>query len=91
MTAAGTAATVLDTERRVSAALIRELEARFAGALTGDQVCSCVQQAVADLRGSVCAEALPEMAARLAHHRLQEQIHDDQDTTTPPTRTSEPD
>ena len=27
-------------------------------------------QALLDLRGSVCTEALPEMAARLALHRL---------------------
>jgi hypothetical protein len=29
-----------------------------------------IGQAVTDLRGSVGVEALPEMAARLAHHRL---------------------
>ena len=83
MSAARTAATVVDTHRRVTAALIRELEPHFAGALTLDQVSACVQQVVADLHGSVCVEALPEMAARLARHRLQEQIHADQNTTTP--------
>ena len=92
MTADDTAATAGDSQRRVTIALIRELEPHFAGALTLDQVCSCVQQAVADLDGSVCVEALPEMAARLARHRLQEQIHADQDTTTRQMRTvSDPD
>ena len=93
MTAALTAATtVADTQRRVTAALIRELEPHFAGALSLDQVCSCVRDAVADLRGSVSVEALPEMAARLAHHRLQATIHAAQGTTTEPTHSvSEPD
>jgi len=92
MSAARTAATVVDTHRRVTAALIRELEPHFAGALTGDQMAACVQQAVADLQGSVCDEALPEMASRLAHHRLQAKIHADQDAATPAARTSsEPD
>ena len=57
-------------ERRVAAALVGELAPRFAGRVSCDEVAVCVDQAVTDLRGSVCAEALPEMAARLAHHRL---------------------
>jgi len=92
MTADGTAATAGDSQRRVTIALVRELEPHFAGALSLDQVSACVQQSVADLRGSVCVEALPEMAARLARHRLQEQIRADQETTNPQVRTvSEPD
>jgi len=92
MTAALTPVTDLDTQRRVTEALTRELEPRFAGTLTLDQVCSGVRDAVADLRGSVCVEALPEMAARLAHYRLQAKLHAGLDTATPPTRTvSEPD
>jgi len=46
---------------------------------------ACVQQAVADLRGSVGVEALPEMAARLAHHRLQAKVTANVDTTAQPT------
>ena len=83
---------IADTQRRVTAALIRELEPHFAGALTLDQVAACVRDAVADLRGSVSVEALPEMAARLAHYRLRATIHADQDHTTQPTHSvSEPD
>ena len=86
MTTALTAATtVVDTQRRLTAALIRELESHFAGALTLDQMAACVQQAVADLRGSVCVEALPEMASRLARHRLQAKVNADVDTTAQPT------
>ena len=86
MTAALTATTtVVDTQRRVTAALIRELEPHFAGALTLDQVAACVRDAVADLRGSVGVEALPEMAARLAHHRLQAKVTANVDTTAQPT------
>ena len=77
-----TAPTDPHTQAWVAAALIRELEPRFADTLILDQMCLGVRQAIADLRGSLCVESLREMAARLAHHRPQEQVHADQDTTT---------
>jgi hypothetical protein len=48
----------------------RELAAQFAETLSAAQIWTYVQDAINDLRGSVSAEALPEMAARLARHRL---------------------
>jgi uncharacterized protein (DUF779 family) len=51
-------------------ALQRELAAQFAETFSDAQIWTYVQDAINDLRGSVSAEALPEMAARLARHRL---------------------
>jgi hypothetical protein len=51
-------------------ALQRELAAQFDGTLSDARIRGYVHDAINDLRGSVSAEALPEMAARLAHHRL---------------------
>ena len=82
MTATITPADVAETERRVALVLIRELEPPFAHTLSHNAVSSCVVQAVADLRGSVCVEALPEMAARLAHYRLQTAIKERRNATT---------
>jgi hypothetical protein len=70
MTAMVASANAIEAERRVNLALIRELEPHFADTLSRDTVSSCVLPAVTDLRGSVCTDALPEMAARLARHRL---------------------
>jgi len=70
VTAVTAPATALATERRVTAALVGELAPRFTGEFTSDEVSWYIGKAVTDLRGSVSAEALPEMAARLAHHRL---------------------
>jgi uncharacterized protein (DUF779 family) len=50
--------------------LQRELAARFAQTFSDAQIWTYVQDAINDLRGSVSAEALPEMAARLVRHRL---------------------
>jgi type III restriction/modification enzyme restriction subunit/TOTE conflict system primase-like protein len=48
----------------------RELSRDFAGTLPELVIKACVRDAVAELRGSISAEALPEMAARLAAVRL---------------------
>jgi hypothetical protein len=57
-------------ERRTTRALIREFEPQFAGELPSTRLRAYIREAVDDLRGSVSPEALPEMAARLAHHRM---------------------
>lgn len=50
--------------------LVRELAPSFAAVYSESLITSYVRRAVNDLRGSVTAESLPEMAMRLAHHRL---------------------
>ncbi|MEP7178964.1 MAG: hypothetical protein ABI775_07745 [Pseudonocardiales bacterium] len=57
-------------EARAGRLLVDELHPRFAQSLGHDVVVAFANAAVRDLRGSVKLEALPEMAARLAHHRL---------------------
>lgn len=57
-------------QERVSHDLTRELAAHYAGVLTEQTISRYVRSAVDDLRGSANAEALPELASRLAHHRL---------------------
>jgi hypothetical protein len=79
--AAGNPGVVVDADP--GSLLLHELAARFAGTFSDGQILTYVQNAINDLRGSVRAEALPEMAARLAHHRLSvgmrpEVVHDEQ-------------
>jgi len=50
--------------------LVCELDEIFGGETSRAMVSGYVYAAISDLRGSVSAEALPEMAARLARHRL---------------------
>jgi uncharacterized protein (DUF779 family) len=50
--------------------LLEELSAEFTPVFSPPQIASQVRHAIEDLRGSVSTEALPEMAARLAHQRL---------------------
>jgi hypothetical protein len=50
--------------------LAAELIARVPGAVGARQVHEQVRAALADLRGSVSPESLPEMAVRLACHRI---------------------
>ena len=57
-------------QARVSHDLTRELTAQYAGVFTEQTISTYVRSAVDDLRGSANAEALPELASRLAHHRL---------------------
>ena len=57
-------------QARVGHDLTRELTAHYAGVFTEQTISTYVRSAVDDLRGSANAEALPELASRLAHHRL---------------------
>ena len=52
-------------------AVFGELLPQFDGQLPAEMVRDYVTQAVADLRGSICNEALPEMVIRLAAVRLE--------------------
>ena len=51
-------------------AVFQELRPQFEGLLPLGVIRDCVDQAVRDLHGSISAEALPEMAIRLAAVRL---------------------
>ena len=51
-------------------AIVDELGPRFAGRVPCDVIVACVDQAIRDLHESICREALPEMAIRLAAVRL---------------------
>jgi hypothetical protein len=55
-------------------AIFAELHPEFDQALSPDVVEQCAAQAVRDLTGSICREALPEMAVRLASVRLQTRV-----------------
>ena len=61
------------------AAIVDELGPRFAGRVPCDVIVACVDQAVRDLHESICREALPEMAIRLAAVRLDQRIQQDTD------------
>jgi hypothetical protein len=50
--------------------LVDELDQLFAPRIPPGVLARSVERAIHDLSGSVAAEALPEMAARLAQHRL---------------------
>ena len=56
------------------AAIVNELGPRFAGRVPCDVIVACVDQAVRDLHESICRDALPEMAIRLAAVRLDQLI-----------------
>jgi len=56
------------------AAIVDELGPRFAGRVPCDVIVACVDQAVRDLHESICRDALPEMAIRLAAVRLDQLI-----------------
>lgn len=55
-------------------AVFGELLPQFDGQLPAEVVREYVTQAVADLRGSICIEALPEMVIRLAAVRLEHRL-----------------
>ncbi len=57
---------------RVSRELMRELIPQYVGVFKEQTIATYVRAAVDDLRGSARAEALPELAARLAQQRLDE-------------------
>lgn len=52
------------------AAIVNELGPRFGGRVPCEVIVQCVDQAVRDLHESICRDALPEMAIRLAAVRL---------------------
>ena len=51
-------------------ALVAELLVEFAPEFGEAEIAAQVQRAVSDLRGSVSPDAMPEMATRLARHRI---------------------
>ena len=53
------------------AAIVDELNPIFSGLLAATVITECAARAVQDLLGSICLQALPEMAIRLATVRLQ--------------------
>ena len=65
------------------AAIVNELGPRFAGRVPCDVIVACVDQAVRDLHESICRDALPEMAIRLAAVRLDLLIQQDTSTARP--------
>jgi hypothetical protein len=65
--------------------LVEHLEHDFGGVLDRADIRSCAIAAIADLRGSICAEALPEMAYKLASHRLRARL----DHAASPTKVSD--
>ena len=61
------------------AAIVGELGPRFAGLVPCEVIAQCVDQAIRDLHESICKEALPEMAIRLAAVRLDQRIQQQTD------------
>jgi hypothetical protein len=60
-----------DSDRRLSGdQIVEHLQREFDGAFSRAEVQSCVIAAISDLRGSICLEALHEMAYKLASYRL---------------------
>jgi hypothetical protein len=50
--------------------LVEELMPDYRGIVARSVVAGALRRATSDLRGSICVEALPEMATRLARFRL---------------------
>lgn len=65
-----TLASMLQWTQGTTAMLVKELCERFGDSVDVRTVEIGVRRAVRDLKGSVSAESLPEMAARLAAERL---------------------
>ena len=65
------------------AAIVGELGPRFAGLVPCEVIAECVDQAIRDLHESICKEALPEMAIRLAAVRLDLLIQQETSTAHP--------
>lgn len=61
------------------AAIVNELGPGFAGRVPCEAIVQCVDEAVRDLHESICREALPEMAIRLAAVRLDHRIQQETD------------
>jgi hypothetical protein len=58
---------------QASSAIVEELRPDYPDLLPVSVITRCVDQALTDLSGSICAEALPEMAIRLTRFRLDAQ------------------
>ena len=65
------------------AGIVEELGPRFAGRVPCEVIVACVDQAIRDLHESICREALPEMAIRLAAVRLDHLIQQETSTARP--------
>lgn len=65
------------------AGIVDELGPRFAGRVPCDVIMACVELAIRDLHESICKEALPEMAIRLAAVRLDHLIQPETNTAHP--------
>jgi hypothetical protein len=76
---AGTAVTDRPDTAKAMAAIVSELGPRFAGQVSREEIVQCVDQAVRDLHESICRDALPEMAIRLATVRLDRRIQQQND------------
>lgn len=70
----GTAVTERSDSAQATAAIVSELGPRFAGRVPCEVIVQCVDQAIRDLHESICRDALPEMAIRLAAVRLDRRI-----------------
>ena len=57
-----------------TSAIIDELRSAYLDVLPTGLIAQYAGQAVTDLSGSICIEALPEMAIRLARFRLDAQV-----------------
>jgi hypothetical protein len=57
-------------------ALVEELMPDYRGVVSRGEVAGAIRRASSDLRGSICRDALPEMATRLARFRLDRLIED---------------
>ena len=82
--AAGSVASSTNERRRTTdtmAAIVDELGPRFGGRVPCDVIMACVDQAIRDLHESICREALPEMAIRLAAVRLDHLIQHEGEAT----------
>jgi hypothetical protein len=53
-----------------TSAILEELRPDYLDVLPASVLAQCVDQALSDLSGSICVEALPEMAIRLTRFRL---------------------
>lgn len=58
------------TKPLIGSAVVDELVRRFGSRFTTREIEECLDAAVADLKGSIAVESLPEMAVRLAAVRL---------------------
>ncbi|HEX2902292.1 MAG TPA: hypothetical protein VHO01_02450 [Jatrophihabitans sp.] len=67
--------TRVPSEDALRTGLVGELRTTLGTDYSPDELAQSVERAMLDLRGSVAQEALPEMAIRLARHRLAARQH----------------